>query len=268
MADPTSPSSTTDSTTGDKIVSSVSMALRAVWWLPLLRGLALVLLGVFLMIEPLAVLATLVWVFGVFLLVDAVLVAAQAIANRQQEGWKWWLIQGLVDIVFAGFILLWPGITTVVLLYILLMWTIALGITAIIAAAALARNKDLGWPWALSFGLLTTLFGATLLIRGFGNVATLSVLAIVFGVYAFIAGSVQIVSAFSVRAVARDIDEALTGQSAVLQAIQERQAHSRAQAATSSDSAEDSTTPGIHGASDAPPATPSITDSPNRNTQR
>ncbi len=204
------------------VVTSVSDALRAVWWIPLARGIVLLVLGVMLMMEPLAVVETLVWVFGVFLLVDAVLAAAQGLANRHQEGWRWWLIQGAVDLVFAGFILLWPGATTLVLLYLLLVWTIALGVTTIIAATALARNKDLSWPWVLVFGLVTTLFGATLLIRGFGDVATLAVIAIVFGVYAFITGALQIVAAFSVRAVARDIDEALQGRSAILDAIRER----------------------------------------------
>lgn len=59
-----------------------------------------------------------------------------------------------------------------------------------------------------------------LLVRSSGNiVATLQIVGLVLGLYAFIAGALQIVSAFSVRAVARDIDQALRGQSEVLKAI-------------------------------------------------
>ena len=206
----------------DKVVSSVSSALKAVWWIPLIRGIFLVILGLLLMMEPLTTLASLIWVFGGFLLLDGITVMIQGFANRGQIGWKWWLVQGALDIVIAGMIMLWPAITATALLYLLLVWTIVLGIAAIIGAAALQRSKDLSWPWMLTFGLMSLLFGATLLARGFNGLAPLSLLAVVFGIYAAIMGAVQIVSAFSVRATAKDIDEALRGNSAVLEAIIER----------------------------------------------
>ncbi len=208
----------------EKVVSSVSSALKAVWWIPLVRGIVLVILGLLLMMEPLTTLSSLIWVFGGFLLLDGIIAIAQGFANRGQIGWKWWLVQGVVDILIAGIIMLWPAITAAALLYVLLVWTIVLGITAIIGAASMQRSKDLGWPWMLTFGLLSLLFGATLLARGFNGLAPLSLLAVVFGIYAAIMGAVQIVSSFSVRATAKDIDEALRGNSAVLGAIIERQA--------------------------------------------
>ncbi len=104
--------------------------------------------------------------------------------------------------------------------YLLVVWTIALGAVAIIGSAIAARSKNLSSPWMLAFGLLSVLFGVMLLVRSSGNiVATLQIVGLVLGLYAFIAGALQIVSAFSVRAVARDIDQALRGQSEVLKAI-------------------------------------------------
>lgn len=214
--------SMTESNDADKVVSSVSAALKAVWWIPLIRGIFLFILGLLLMIEPLTALSILVWLFGAFLLLDGVTAIAQGLANRDQSGWKWWLVQGIVDIIFAIVIMAWPGISATILLYVLLIWTVVLGIAAIIGAVALARNKDLGWAWLLTFGLLSVFFGGTMLGRGLDGMEPLALLAVVFGIYACVLGAVQIVSAFSVRAAARDIDDALKGNSAVLEALVER----------------------------------------------
>lgn len=204
----------------ETVIESVSSALKAVWWLPLLRGISLVILGVLVTIEPLNTLVTLVWIAGIFLLVDGVFAIIQGWANRTQTGWRMWLVQGLVDVIFAVLILVWPGITVLVFFYLLVVWTIALGAVAIIGSAIAARSKNLSSPWMLAFGLLSVLFGVMLLVRSSGNiVATLQIVGLVLGLYAFIAGALQIVSAFSVRAVARDIDQALRGQSEVLKAI-------------------------------------------------
>ncbi|WP_333811924.1 DUF308 domain-containing protein [Timonella senegalensis] len=215
-----------------RVVSSVSAALKAVWWIPLLRGLALIALGILVMVRPLNTLIALTLIFGIFLLVDAAITVAHAVANRKQPGWKWWLVQGLVDLVFAGLLLLWPNLTVVVFFYLLVVWTIALGATAIIGSATLAKNKDLAWPWLLVFGLVAVLFGVMLLLRGGDSLSgTINVVGLLLGVFAFIAGSVQIVTAFSVRSMARDIDSALKGESPVLAAIIEREQNSAAQEA-------------------------------------
>lgn len=214
--------SSTDSFQSEKVVSSVSAALKAVWWIPLVRGIMLVIMGMLLMMEPLTTLTTVIWVFGAFLFIDGIIAVAQGFANRDQSGWKWWLVQGVLDVVFAVIIMVWPGITGIALLYVLLVWTIALGVTAIIGATAMLRNKDLGWPWMLAFGVLSVLFGVIVLARGLGGFPALTLVTIIFGIYAAVMGVVQIVSAFSVRSTARDIDEALRGNSAVLEAIIER----------------------------------------------
>lgn len=219
----------------ETMVESVSAALKAVWWLPLLRGLALIVLGVLVVIQPLGTLLILSRITAIFLLVDGVIAILQGLLNRTQTGWRIWLVQGLVDLVFALLILFWPGLTVAIFFYLLVVWTIALGAVAIASSAMLARNKDLTWPWLLAFGLLSVLFGVMLLLRSGDDVArTLQVVGLVLGIYAFIAGAIQIVSAFSVRAVARDIDEALKGNSPVLNAInlrEENYAESKAERA-------------------------------------
>lgn len=199
--------------------TSVARAVRATWWLPLLRGLVLIALGLLLMVEQLAELGTVEYVFAAFLLADGVIVAVQGLANRRETGWRWWLAQGVVDVLFAALIVLWPSITGTTLFYLLVVWALVLGVLAVIGAASLARNRDLAWPWLLTFGLVSTLFGFLLVTRSENVTGTLEVTTLVFAIYAFVTGSIHLVSAFSVRSVAQDIDRALGGESPVLDAI-------------------------------------------------
>lgn len=200
---------------------------RGLWMMPLVRGLLLVLLGLLLMVQPLGTLDRLIMLFGVFLLLDGIVAAVQGLVNRDQIGWRWWLVQGAVDVVFAVLVLVWPSATALVLFYLLVVWTIVLGVAAIAGAVALVRNRDLGWPWLLTIGLLSTLFGFLLVTRSQDASAALELVTVVFGIYAFVSGAVHIVSVFAIRSVAQEIDRALTGRSLVVDAMAARQVAAR-----------------------------------------
>lgn len=200
---------------------------RGLWMMPLVRGLLLVLLGLLLMVQPLGTLDRLIVLFAVFLVLDGVVAAVQGLVNRDQIGWRWWLVQGAVDVVFAVIILVWPGATALVLFYLLVVWTLVLGVAAIAGSVALVRNRDLGWPWLLTIGLLSTLFGFLLVTRSQDGAAALELVTVVFGIYAFVSGAVHVVSVFAIRSVAQEIDRALTGQSLVVDAMAARQVAAR-----------------------------------------
>lgn len=199
---------------------------------PLLRGLALLALGVLLLVEPLRSLQNLVYLFSAFLLLDGILAAAQGLLNRDQIGWRWWLVQGAVDAAFAVTIIVWPGITALVLFYLLLVWALVLGVASVIGGAALLRNRDLGWPWLLTIGLISTLFGLMLTTKAqTASADILDLVVVVFGLYAFVLGAVHIVSVFSMRWVAQEIDRALAGESLVVTGVAERREAARQAAA-------------------------------------
>lgn len=180
---------------------------RRVWWLPVVRGTLLVVLGLLLMIEPLERLETLRPVLGAFLVADGVLVAVQGFAHRRQVGASWWLAQAGVNVVFGLAVGLWPGLTATALYYVLAVWVLVLGITTIAGAAALARNRDLGWAWMLAVGIVSVLFGVLLVTRPLDAFDVLRLTTVVFALYAFVSGAIHVVSGFAVRAVARELAE-------------------------------------------------------------
>ncbi|MDO8144598.1 HdeD family acid-resistance protein [Isoptericola sp. 178] len=178
---------------------------RRIWWLPVLRGTAFIVLGLLLMIEPLEELEILRLLIGIFLAFDGVLVLVQWVAHRRQVGSAWWLAQAGVNIGFGAAVALWPDLTPTPLYYVLAVWAIVLGVVAIIGGAALTRNRDLGWPWMVAFGITATLFGLLLVTRPLDSLDVLRLVAIVFALFAFVAGALDIVSGFAVRSVAREL---------------------------------------------------------------
>ncbi len=178
---------------------------RKVWWLPVVRGTLLVVLGLLLMIEPLEQLGTLRVVLGAFLVADGVLVAVQGFVHRRQVGSAWWLAQAGVNVVFGVVVALWPDLTATALYYVLAVWVLVLGITTIAGAAALVRNRDLGWAWMLAVGIVSVLFGILLVTRPLDAFDVLRLVTVVFALYAFVTGAIHVVSGFAVRAVAREL---------------------------------------------------------------
>lgn len=175
-------------------------ALHSIWWLPLLRGVLLVILGLLMLVEPLTTLVALVWVFGIFAVADGLVVLAQSLLARGRPGAGWLVVEGLVGVGSGALIMLWPGVTALVLFYLLALWVLVLGVTAVIVAVTLYRARDLAWSWTLVFGLIAFLFGLLLAIKPDG---TVSVIVTVYGLFAFVGGVVLIVSSLATRSVSR-----------------------------------------------------------------
>lgn len=180
----------------------VAAVLRSVWWLPVLRGVLMIVLGLLLLVEPLGTLVALVWVFGVFAVVDGAVVLLQALLARGRPGFGWLVAEGLVSIGFGALIMLWPDVTALVLFYLLALWVLVLGVTAVIVAVTQYRARDLAWSGTLVFGLIAFLFGLLLAIKPQG---TVDVILTVYGLFAFVAGVVMLVSGFATRSLSRQL---------------------------------------------------------------
>ncbi|GII99866.1 uncharacterized membrane protein HdeD (DUF308 family) [Sediminihabitans luteus] len=179
-------------------------AFRRVWWMPVLRGLVLVVLGLVLLLDPFQTLDAVPWILGGFLLVDGLLLALQGAVQRKQLGSVWWLVQAAVDVVFAATFVLWPSITPTAIYYVAVCWILVLGITAIVGAAFLGRNRDLAASWMLVLGVVSTVFGLTLLTQRLAD-SGLVFVCVVVSLYAVVMGAILVVSGFAVRSIAVEL---------------------------------------------------------------
>ena len=154
------------------------------WWVIGLRGLAAILFGVLAFVWPGMTLAVLVLLFGAYALVDGVLTLVAAFRGGVQHRIVM-LVEGVVSVLAGLAAFVWPGLTALVLLYIIAFWAIVTGVLEIVAAIRVRRaiSNELG---LVIGGVLSVVFGVVLLIApGAGALAVIFLIgayAVVFGI--------------------------------------------------------------------------------------
>jgi uncharacterized membrane protein HdeD (DUF308 family) len=166
------------------------------WWVLALRGLFAVIFGVLAFIWPTLTLEALVIFFGVYTLVDGLVIAFNGLAERKlYPQWGRFLLMGLLSVIVGVITLIWPGITALVLLYLIAARALLMGIFEIIAAIQLRR--EIVGEWLLGFaGILSVLFGLALMI--WPGSGALAIVWLIAG-YAIVLGFAQIVLAFRLQ---------------------------------------------------------------------
>jgi uncharacterized membrane protein HdeD (DUF308 family) len=163
------------------------------WWALALRGLFAVLFGLLTFFIPGITLLALVLLFGVYALLDGIFDIVSAFRSSSHH-WAF-VVEGVVGIIVGLLTLIWPGITGMVLLYLIAFWAIFTGVLEIVAGirlrAAIANEVLL-----ILMGVLSLLFGLLIIIfPGAGALA----IAFWIGAYALIFGTMLIALAFRLR---------------------------------------------------------------------
>ena len=167
------------------------------WWVRALRGLLAVLFGFAALVLPLGTLEAVGRLFGVYAILEGALVVLIGMRGTQYRGA--FLSEGAFGIMAGLVALAWPGVTALVLLYVIAIWAILSGIAEIIAAVALRREIEGEWVLFL-VGVLSVVLGVAMAVLP--SVGVLSLIWLV-GLYALAVGVAMIVLAFRVRDVRR-----------------------------------------------------------------
>ena len=162
------------------------------WWLVLIEGIALIIIGLLLLSQPGMSSVILVQVLGIYWLIMGIVRIVSIFIDSAQWGWK--LIAGVLGII-AGIIViqhpLWSTILVANTVIIVLGLTgIAIGIISLIQAF-----KGAGWGTGL-LGVISIILGIVLL----ANIWLLTFsLPVTVGILAVIGGIVAIFGAFRLR---------------------------------------------------------------------
>ena len=162
------------------------------WWLLVLRGVLAILFGISAFIWPGITLLTLIIMFAVYAIVDGA-IAIWTGFSRTKESSRWWtfLLEGLLGIGAGIVALLWPGLATLVLIYIIASWAIFTGILEIATAIRLRNEITNEWFLALG-GVLSIGLGILLFLQpAAGSLAIIWMIAgyaVVFGLLLLILG--------------------------------------------------------------------------------
>ena len=176
----------------------VKGALGSLWWLPLIRGILLFLVGGYALFRPGMTIGALAQVVGVFVIVDGILsIVAGIMGDVPSRGWV--IVRGVLEILVGAFVFANPlivaGVTATFLVYVVAFSAILSGVLEI-AAAIQDRKQIEGEGWLILGGAMTVLFGVVLLISplSFGLF-----MVRVLGAFAIFSGVSLIVFAFRLR---------------------------------------------------------------------
>jgi uncharacterized membrane protein HdeD (DUF308 family) len=161
------------------------------WWVWLLRGIVAILFAILAFTQPGMTLQTLVLLYGAYVLVDGAFAVLAGFAIK-----TWGLIgSGILGIVAGILTFAYPGITALVLLYIIASWAILTGIMEIVAAIRLRKEIKNEWMLGINGGL-SILIGLWIIARP--GTGALSIVWLI-GAYALLFGILMIGLAFRLK---------------------------------------------------------------------
>jgi uncharacterized membrane protein HdeD (DUF308 family) len=183
---------------------SLRRVIRKTWWVPLLQGVAALIIGLLLFARPGATLVVLTMFLGAYWLVGGLFDIVGAVSRRDSDKhWALALVSGILGIV-VGFLLLGQPIlgaiaTSLALVSLLAIGAILSGIFDI-AWAIRVRNEIQGEGWIILLGVLSVLLGLMLLASPLLSAAALVQFAAILAV---VGGIALIITAFRLRSAVR-----------------------------------------------------------------
>lgn len=174
-----------------------AITMARMWWAFLLRGVLAIAAGVFVLLVPGIGLAALILLFAAWMIADGVAELIGAWRTRGQKNWWVGILEGIAGMAVGIVAVVVPGLTAVVLLYLVAAWAIVTGVLEIYAAIKL-REEITGELWMGLAGLLSVLFGLYLII--FPGAGILSLLWLV-GIFAIAFGAAMLLLGWRLRGI-------------------------------------------------------------------
>lgn len=172
----------------------------SMWKLIMTKGIVLMTVGLVLLIFPTATLTTLIFIMGIYWLVDGIVTTYNALKSRKiNPNWGWGIFTGLIGII-AGVVVLAKPFSSAVLSTSFLMWFLGLvavinGVSGLIAGIRLKKQhpgeKSMIWG-----GIFSILLGIILISSPY---ASALVIVKLIGSFALFAGLITLALAFRIK---------------------------------------------------------------------
>ena len=162
------------------------------WWVVLIEGIAAIIIGIFLLINPRVTTVVLIQFLGIYWFIVGIIDIVRIFMDSTMWGWK--LFSGIIGIL-AGIAIIQYPLWSSLLVPTVLVWVfgffgIIIGVIGLIQAF-----QGAGWGAGI-LGVLSILFGLLLIFNAF--VASLT-LPFIFGILAIVGGLAALVMAFQMR---------------------------------------------------------------------
>lgn len=192
----------------DPILTAFSRTAKQVWYWPVIRGVLAILFGIIALAWPDKTAAVVIWVIGIFAVVDGIVEIVEGIRRRGTgSGTALLVTMGVLSLAVGVVLLVWPGKTAIVLTWIVGFWAVVYGLFQTVASLDLRKVPGSGWGWGVVAGLLGIVFGLLVLFNvNAGLVSIVWLLAL----FAIVWGVMLIAFGIQIRSLGRQAGRAAT----------------------------------------------------------
>ena len=166
------------------------------WGLMLLRGVLLVVAGIFTLVMPAGTLISVVLFLGIYWIIDGIISLVETIRGRRGKRRTWSIISALIGVLAGLLVIANPLVAGMVSSTFL---AYLLGITVLMRGTTLMFiGRDDRWTWqGLLMGILYVLFAIVIIAR---PLVAIAVLMWIFAILAIAAGVASVGISFRMRA--------------------------------------------------------------------
>lgn len=175
------------------------------WWISVIIGVLAIVLGILFISSPLSSMLTLALFFAFGFILSGILETLFAITNRKVlNGWGWNLVSSLIDL-FLGIVLLSiPGLTIMLMIYLIGFWIMFRSIWAIGSSIEMQKAEIKGWGWLLTAAILGIIFSFIFILSPtFGGTFIVAFAAISFIIY----GIFRIFMGFTLKSIKNNLED-------------------------------------------------------------
>ncbi len=166
------------------------------WWMLALKGVLLLIFGIFAFVNPTLTAASLAVWFAALIIADGIFTIIAAIRSWQEREDKWLILaEGAISLILGLLLFITPEVTLLIISYTIAFWFIFSGVSRI-AMAIQVRKEIEGEGWLITGGILSVVFGLIIFAHpalGFGSLIWL------IGLFALMAGLALLVVSFKIR---------------------------------------------------------------------
>ena len=164
------------------------------WWLLLLGGILNVIVGILLLTNPVKTVLVLVWVLGLYWIIQGIFTLIGMFVDHSAWGWK--LFIGILGILAGMLVLRRPILSAITIPSLLIL---LLGIQGLLVGivSLIMAFKGGGWGAGI-LGAISIVFGIILIVN-YASPGAVAALIWVAGIFAIVGGGVQIFQAFQQR---------------------------------------------------------------------
>ncbi len=153
---------------------------KVAWWDVLLRGLIAIVFGLMLFFLPGLSLKTFLLLFAAFSFFDGILVLLQMVTIKDGR-WLGRLIHGIIALAAAAAVVMYPGLSLLMFVYLLAFYWISTGVLEILLAIDF-RKVMKGELLFVAAGILAIIVGGLLLVHPLSTIVALAQVVGIFNV--------------------------------------------------------------------------------------